>query len=207
MIKRLLFTFSLCFIIGTLFSQRSSSGSNFKGGVRAGFTSSQISGDDLAGFHKFGAYAGGYVNFPITENMKWKIQPEINFIMKGSHTYETKDYVAPNIYALNLWYMEVPVLIKWDFFKGFGLEFGPTFNVLIYQAEKDANGIMMSRQPFRWYELSVVIGINYLIKEHYGINLRWSSSFIPVRVPDFVYNRAVKKQFNDVIAFSLYYQF
>ena len=32
--------------------------SNVRGGVRIGLTTSQISGDDLRGYHQFGGYAG-----------------------------------------------------------------------------------------------------------------------------------------------------
>ena len=55
--------------------------SNVRGGVRIGLTTSQISGDNLSGYHQFGAYAGLYVSFPLTQNWKWMIQPEINFNM------------------------------------------------------------------------------------------------------------------------------
>jgi hypothetical protein len=184
-------------------------GQAFKGGLRVGFTGSQISGDDLSGFHKFGAYAGGFVNVPISPNGKWKIQPEINFTMKGSSTYYrgVRARNATNKYVLTLLYVDVPIFFKWNPWRGLELEAGPSFNILCYAEERNVYGKMPGRKPFRWGELAGTIGVSYLFKEHYGIDLRWSCSIIPVRIPDWVVNRRIWKQYNDVLAFSFFYQF
>ena len=90
------------------------SAQNFRGGLRAGITMTQMSGDDLSGFHKLGAYAGGFVNWRFIQNDRWAIQPEINFVMKGSSAYLKADKNG-NIgakYVLTMYYMEVPVLVK-----------------------------------------------------------------------------------------------
>lgn len=187
-------------------TQRSTTGSNFKGGIRAGFTATQISGDDLGGFHKLGACAGLFINFPLTDNLRWKIQSELDFIMKGSHAYYSSQKPITDKYVLNIGYLEVPVLIKWTFAENFEIEFGPAFGVILYQRERNAVG-PMKRPPFRWYELSGLCGLSYIIKKHFGISLRYSNSLIPVRIPDWVFNRHVKKQYNSVLALSVTYQF
>lgn len=187
------------------------SAQNFRGGLRAGISMTQISGDDLSGFHKLGAYAGGFVNWRFIQNDRWSIQPEINFVMKGSSTYLKADKngnVGPK-YVLTMYYVEVPVLAKFRIVKGLEVEFGPTFGVLTHATEKDANGIMNARMPFRWYELCAMGGISYLIKEHYGISLRYVQTLVPVRVCDERHSpyRINKKQFSSEIALSVFYQF
>jgi len=191
------------------FAQRSTSSSNFKGGLRAGFTATQISGDDLTGFHKLGAYAGAFVNFPLSDNLKWKFQSELDFVMKGSHTYypSGQNATISSKYVLNIGYIEVPVLIKWNLVPNMELEFGPTFGVLLYQRERNSNGIMLYRPDFRRYELGVMGGLSYLFHEHYGVSLRYSNSVIPVRIPTWAVSRRVKKQFNSALAVSFFYQF
>ena len=186
---------------------------NFRGGLRAGLTMTQISGDDLSGFHKLGAYAGGFVNWRFIQNDRWAIQPEINFVMKGSSTYLKADKNG-NInpygkYVLTLYYVEVSALAKYRVIKGFEVEFGPTFGVLFASTEKDANGKMVGRMPFRWFELCALGGVSYLFKEHYGINLRYVQTLVPVRVCDERHSpyRINKKQFSSEIALSLFYQF
>jgi len=194
-----------------LYSQdeRSKKESNFKGGLRAGFTASQISGDDLSGFNKFGAYGGAFVNFPLTKDLKWLFQFELNLIMKGSSTFATasSDGSISNTYILTLLYTETPFLVKWRLFKGIELELGPSINFLCYSAEKINGFKEPGRQSFNFYEVAIIAGVGYLFKSHLGVNLRWSSSIVPVRVPNFVYNRLQRKQFNSTLAMSLYYQF
>lgn len=207
--KKLALLFLLSFLLVSTYSQKlSKSGSNFKGGVRLGFSATQISGDNLAGFNKLGAYTGAFTNFPISKNGKWKLQLELNFIMKGSSTFTPRNSNAPpsNKYVLTLFYTETPLLVKYNFYKGFEVETGPSFNFLFATKEVDAMGDL-HRSPFNIFELSYIVGISYLIKEHWGINLRWSTSVFPVRIPDWQYNDNIKKQYNDVMAFSVYYQF
>lgn len=187
------------------------SAQNFRGGLRAGFTATQMSGDDLGGFHKLGAYAGGFVNWRFIKAPKWAIQPEINFVMKGSSKYLRADKNG-NIgskYVLTMYYIEVPVLAKFMIVRGLEVEFGPTFGVLCGATEKDANGIMPGRMPFRRFELCGMAGISYTIRDHFGLSLRFVQTAIPVRVNDGNHSRLylTKKQFSTEIAFSLFYQF
>ncbi len=182
----------------------------FTGGLRLGMTMSQISGDDLAGFNHFGVSLAPTVNFPISKTGKWKMQMELQFETKGSRipTRVSEDgTIIGQKYVLNLWYVGVPILFNCDIYKGLMVEFGPLFNVLVRSVEKDNYGVMQSRQPFRPVEFAGIIGFSYLIKEKYGVSLRWSSSIIPVRVPDFIYDRVQRKQFNDLLTLSMYYQF
>lgn len=185
---------------------------NFKGGVRAGCTMTQMSGDELSGFHKLGAYAGAFVNWRFVNHENWAIQPEINFVMKGSSAYLKADKngnVVGNKYVLTLYYMEVPLLAKYRIFKGLEAEFGPTFGVLCGATEKDANGKMPGRMPFRRFELCGMVGLSYTFKEHFGIDVRFVQTAIPVRVNDGYHSSAYlnKKQFSTELAFSLFYQF
>jgi len=184
----------------------------FTGGIRAGFVASQISGDDLAGFNKFGGYAGLFANFPIVPSAKIKIQFELNFMMKGSHTFvPVGSTTILNNYSLNLFYIEAPLLVKLNpfdhKFKGIEFEIGPAFNVLFHYIEKINGEHWIINEKFNWYEIAVDIGIGYIIKEHYGINLRWSTSIVPIRKPGYRRPFLNKYQFNDLLAFTAFYQF
>jgi hypothetical protein len=207
--KKISILFLLSFLLlSTSAQELSKSRSNFKGGVRLGFSATQISGDNLAGYNKLGAYTGAFTNFPVSKDGKWKLQMELNFIMKGSSTYTPKksNAILTNKYVLTLFYTETPLLAKYNFYKGLEIETGPSFNFLFATKEIDAQGDL-HRSPFNVFELSYIVGISYLFKEHWGVNLRWSTSVFPVRIPDWQYNEKIKKQYNDVLAFSLYYQF
>lgn len=204
--KKIYLLVFLSLLSASLFSQRNDE-SKFKGGIRVGLTASQISGDDLAGFNKLGAHAGGFVHFPISQNRKWKFQMELDFTMKGSTTPPRRgENINMFYYTLNLFYAEVPFLVKYNIIKGFEIEAGPTVGLLFANTEKGLDG-NIRRPPFRLFELSALIGVNYLFRDHWGVSIRYSNSIIPVRIPTWVYNRVVSKQYNSLLSFSLYYQF
>jgi hypothetical protein len=189
--------------------------SRFYGGVRVGFTASQISGDDLSGFHKVGAHAGGFVNHAINASGRLKLQLELDFTMKGSHSYTPKNVVSDNFYSLTLGYVEMPLMLIWTAGKWtlwgkafqFELEIGPAFGVNVFSREREANGLIVGRPPFRWYEFSGLAGISLMVADHHSINFRYENSLVPVRIPTWVYGRLVNKQFNSVMTFSYCYQF
>lgn len=189
--------------------------SRFYGGVRVGFTASQISGDDLAGFHQVGAHAGVFVNHAINASGRLKLQLELDFTMKGSHSYTPKNEVSYNFYSLTLGYVEMPLMLIWTAGKWtlwgkpfkFDLEVGPVFGVNVFSREREANGLIVGRPPFRWYEFSAIGGITLNIAEHHSVNFRYENSIVPVRIPTWVYGRKVYKQFNSLMTFSYCYQF
>lgn len=188
---------------------------SFHGGVRAGFVASQISGDDLVGFNQLGASAGIFVNRAIIPSGKLKLQLELDFTMKGSHSKASKSNQTNNFYALNIWYVEMPLLLEWSVgnwtlwgrsFR-FILEAGPTFGVNVYQREREATGIIVGRPQFRRFEFSALAGISLMISDKHSVNFRYSNSIVPVRIPNWAYDRAIMKQFNSLITFSYAYTF
>jgi hypothetical protein len=226
--KEILILF-LCFFLTSLnaqenhFESTQSEGlkagkSNFRAGVRLGFTASQITKDGFPfqGYKKFGAFAGPFVNFPITKNGKWFIQTELNFIMKGcKHTpaYDENGNIIGFVrdhYVLQLMYGEIPLLVRWCVIKGLELELGPVFGVLFknQEVEKVNGEPNIGAPPFYRFEFAGIIGIGYLFTNHWGINLRYENSFLPVRKrtkTDWAY--LLGGQYNETFCFSVYYQF
>jgi hypothetical protein len=196
----------ILFFLFIAFSLLSTTAQSFKGGIRAGLTASQLSGDNMSGYNKLGAYAGGYVKFPFTEI--WSLQTELNFIMKGSSNVVNLSPSNLYLYYIQLLYLQVPLLPKAQLFKNFELELGPAFNILFFGAEYDAYGRIHNRKPFKWWEISGIVGVTYLIKEHYGINIRYEVSLTPIRKADettwYIHRRG---QFSDLFSISFLYQF
>ena len=217
MTKRFIIITVLIVLLTAVFAQEKEKTdlSRFYGGVRVGFTASQVSGDDLSGFHKVGAAAGLFANHSIIESGRLKLQLELDFMMKGSHSYTPKNVIADNFYSLTLGYVEVPLMLVWTAGKwqlwgqnfNFELEIGPAFGVHVFTREREANGPIVGRPPFRWYEFSGLAGISLMIANHHSANFRFENSILPVRIPTWVYDRVVYKQFNTLMTFSYCYQF
>ena len=217
MAKKFIILSVLIALFTSVFAQENEKPDNsrFYGGVRVGFTASQISGDDLTGFHKVGAAVGAFVNHTIVPSGRLKLQLELDFMMKGSHSYSPKNDFADNFYSLTLGYVEMPLLVVWTAGKWtlwgkpfqFELEIGPVLGVNVFSREREANGLIVGRPPFRWYEFSGIAGISLMIADHHSVNFRFENSIVPVRIPTWVYDRLVYKQFNTLLTFSYCYQF
>ncbi len=214
--KRTLATIFLITCFVTLYGQRSTAFSNFRGGVRAGMTATQISGDDLMGFHQIGATDGLFATCPLNDRDNLKLQAEIDFTMKGSRNYTPPKQAAnPSAkYVLTLGYLEMPILLKWKFARitimgnsDFEFEAGPVFGVNIFKKERDIYGIINGRPDFRTFEFSAMAGLSWMFNEHHGLSFRFANSLIPVRIPNWAISRRIKKQYNSVLMFSYFYQF
>ena len=219
--KILLFVLTITCLLNGFSQKLSKSEGNIKSGLRLGLVGSQISGDDLAGYHKLGAYAGLFANIPLSQSHKWHFQMELNFIMKGSSTQliANADGTLPNYYVLTMLYTETPFLFQYNFgfyksLKGnvydFDFEFGPTLNFLFYSHERNQfNDIrrLSEDQQFNIFDIGIIVGLKCSISDKWDASFRYGTSVYPVRIPTMVYNRLVKKQFNDHIAFSLCYHF
>jgi len=181
----------------------------FHGGFFAGIAASQISGDQLAGFNKAGPYVGGFSNFSFTE--KSALELELYYILKGSSKNphpKSNDYT---IYKLNLHYIELAIVYKWQFSKRFWLEAGPAMGVLMKKEriEKDEYGIVddSQRPVFNDFDFSIIGGMGVNIIKHLKANMRFENSIIPVRGSEIKYWRIQKRwQFSSSITLSAIYE-
>ena len=79
--------FALFIFFGFLISNLQAQ--NFGGGIILGLSTSQVGGDDLAGFNKAGVLAGVFANKSISELLS--LQMEMNYIQKGSNNPDMND--------------------------------------------------------------------------------------------------------------------
>ncbi len=150
----------------------------FSAGVKAGLSSSQVSGDNLAGFDKTGFNGGIFSSVLFTK--KWSAQFELLFIQKGSKYAGQPDAADFEYYRLQLNYIEVPLFIQFHF-KKFTFEAGPGYSYLINYKEEDETGDITGLRPFHNSEISYNLGVNYQIIQPLGINVRFSNSFSSIR--------------------------
>src|SRR5689334_21238513 len=96
---------SLCIMHGALcigYAQ------NFHAGLLAGISTSQVDGDNLAGYHKVGIKGGVFVNRQLSE--KFALQLEIEFLQKGSR--KPVDTIENTFFLMRLNYIDVPLLAR-----------------------------------------------------------------------------------------------
>lgn len=182
---------------------------SFRGGVMAGLATSQVDGDNYAGFNRAGINIGAFVNHGLGNNFLW--QMEMKYIQKGSYKNENPDVGDYNIYSLKLHYIEVPFLIRYLYKNKFSFEAGLSGGYLAKYKEADQIGELPydpSRPDFHKFELSSHLGAYYYINENLWVSVRSSYSVIPIREhAGGGVHWTNRGQYNNVLQFTLYYTF
>ena len=176
---------------------------NFNAGAILGLSTTQVSGDNLAGFHKAGLLLGGFVNRDLNSEMN--IQIEMTFIQKGSVNQKREKF--PDIANINLNYSEVPLIIKLKQSSILQIDLGIQIAALINGYYSDLYGELENQIKFNKLDLGALIGISYYLNPKVILNTRLSNSIIPIAEhqsgQSYYFN---KGKYNTGINFSLQYQ-
>lgn len=177
---------------------------NFRGGVVAGLATTQVSGDDLGGFHKVGPFVGGFLRAEINEH--WSGKMEIAYTQKGSRKIPRADQ-GNTFYTLKLNYIEVPLIASYKLGK-FNYEFGPSIGTLLNYQEFTEVGNFFPERPFHKVELSINAGIAFDLAKNMTLTWRLNNSILPVRkhVGNNTYRLNIG-QFNTALNFLVHYRF
>ena len=176
---------------------------NFKGGVIAGVSTSQVSGDYLGGFNKAGLFLGVFTELPISPISNIKM--EMNFIQKGSNNPKMFENNMPDISTS---YIEVPISIHYYQNEITSLEAGLQTAFLLTSTDNNISGNIQSNinRPFNNIDLGVFIGMNYHLTDNILLNSRISNSILPVRPhASGVTYQLNRGQYNSVLSFTLHY--
>jgi hypothetical protein len=154
---------------------------NFKGGVVLGGVTSQISGDGLGGWDKFGMTAGAWVSVPFSERASATMS--MKYINKGSRT--KLDTITYNTFAYQLNYIEVPIWFSYAPSKKepdrLVINFGPYASYLLNQ-KIVSNGFDYGvNPPFENLDIGLELGVSFWITPKFSVNLMSSSSVLPTR--------------------------
>jgi len=202
----------LCNVIFTLILLQASwqlRSQDFNGGLMAGVAGTQVAGDTYSGFHKAGIFAGGFVNYQVSEHSAF--QMELEFFQKGSRENpdSTNNY---NQYLFRVNYVELPVLYQYIVNKRLKIEAGPSLGILVsFYEERDYYEIKDGNKPAS-LTFQITAGMYFFLSEKWSVNFRTNNSLVNIRSDNatgdvmrlFPGNYG---QFNDCLVLSLCYQF
>jgi hypothetical protein len=154
----------------------------FKMGLKFGPMTSQMSGDGLGGFDKFGAIAGAQVRATINERNSVSLGME--YISKGSRA--PIDTINHTTFAYRLHYIQIP--INWHYSYSNRLQFhgGLYAGYLIHQSVM-ANKLIYAiseygGQPgFNDWDLGGQCGVQFVLNDNNGLIIDFSQSILPIR--------------------------
>jgi len=175
----------------------------FSGGIIAGISTSQVSGDQLGGFNKVGFLVGAFTNKSISPLLS--IQMEMTYIQKGSNNPKMNEN---SISDISLSYVEIPLLIKYRQSNTIAIEGGIETAFLISSSDNDIYGKISAtnRREFNTTDIGVFIGLDYSISPRLILNSRISNSIIPIRAhASGATYKLNKGQYNSVLSFALHY--
>jgi hypothetical protein len=184
---------------------------NFGGGLILGFSTSQVGGDNLAGFNKAGLLVGAYGNKSISELLSF--QMEMTFIQKGSNNPKMNDDEHSNYLKedISSSYIEAPLLLQYHQSNKLKIEGGVQLAYLINGYYNDINGEIptYSVNPFIKNDFGLLLGIDYKYSKNISLNIRLSNSILPIGTEDYdlvnSYNSSRKGKYNSVLSFAIHY--
>ena len=160
--------FLVSFLLIGVFAQAQA---GFRLGVKAGANLNQISGPSFNSGYDLSYHLGGFAEIDFTK--KWGIQPEL--LWSQSKTTRTSGvnpiyqnaFTPGNNQQIQLDYILIPILLRYNVGKMFTLNAGPQFGILINQ---NNNLLVNGQDAFKKGDFSMVFGgqINLTALRIYG---------------------------------------
>jgi hypothetical protein len=141
-------------------------------GAKAGLNISSLGGDaNLSYDAKAGFHVGGVLEIPFSDELI--IQPEALISYQGSGGFFQDD--------LNFWYLNVPVVAKYNVWDELYVEAGPYIGLLLSNnVDRNISGTGTSIDATNGLDLGLGIGAGYRLDENFYFQLRYSTGFINV---------------------------
>lgn len=214
MIKNLLILFLMLLLTtSNSFSQAKKKENLFKGIASIGMNACQIDGDGPYGYRYIGATGGIGVMVQFHKNLSASM--EMLYTMRGSIVRRNLQINPQQTFTVATDYIEIPLCLNVNDKKLVMASFGLSPSVLVrynlkYQAynasglaTNDACPACLSNQPSK-FDLSAIVGFQFLIKNQFGIGARFSYSILGIRPPCVGDTRA-KSQYHNVLTLKTSY--
>lgn len=172
--------FSCLILFGTMLPSSLEAQQRFKGGLIAGFTASQINGDESNGYNKLGLQAGTRVEILLGERTSTSL--ELLFAQRGSQSELIKDQFSFQFFSLTLNYIDVPVQFHFkdwlvdngeEEFYRISVSGGFCYSRLISTSSKDElSAVTLVAPLIRKDDYNYVLGVTYNATPHLGFTFR-----------------------------------
>jgi len=148
--------------------------SDIRFGAKAGFNISTLGGSSTLSFDpKLGFHLGGVLEIPFTDDII--IQPEALISLQGSGGFFQDD--------LNFWYLNVPVIAKYNIWDELYIEAGPQISLLLSDnIEGNLVGGFADDEDFlndtNAIDIGLGFGAGYRLDDNFYFQLRFNVGFI-----------------------------
>ena len=187
-----------------------------KAAIIAGLNLSQVDGDEIYGYHKFGFNAGLSAIVPVGSHFNFALETVFN--QKGArqgHQYLTTDSagnVFTGAYNLRLNYLEVPFLLFYNdkdvVMAGGGFSYGRVVGIKEEEHGQRVSSTTLNSGTYDRDDFNLIADVRFRIYKKFQFNVRYAYSIAQIRTrefEDFLGNTWERKQFNNLVSFRLIY--
>lgn len=175
--KRITLTILLMIAVSAAYAQR------IHAYVAGGATVSQVEGDELKGFKKWGGTGGVGAMVKLTEDNRWKMSVEVDFAQRG---FKNKTRNPYNIDA-TLNYIDIPVAFHFhDNHGGITVGAGFLYGRLVKQPHGEVDHISTfipdsTDMAFLKNDFAALLDLRFTAWRGLQLNLRFQYSIIPIK--------------------------
>lgn len=208
LVKKTLLILSLAL---SCYSLRAQFGPKIEFGLKAGINGANMTdmGSSAYGYEAIGSVNGGaLLNIKFNDRRSgFALQPEVVFSGQGavnSNYYE--GYYHD--YTTHLTYLNIPVLLQYQFRDGFRLETGPQFGALLNARETgygDGNGGVNVKSSYKDTDFSWAFGGGFISHSGFGVDARFNLGLSDINNETSVGNN--ENLNNEVFQIGILYQF
>ncbi len=194
-------------LIGTL-----AIGQAFQGAIAIGTNLTQVDGDEMYGFKKFGFNASAIAIMPIKR--RWAISIEASYSQKGSYEKYPREADPTKglpYYNLRLSYAEVPFLVHFtdkEFLTvGLGMSWGRLVDMKEIEWGEKTEASLYSGHYNR-NDINGIFDIRFPVYKGLNVNFRYSYSFAKIRTREYSNisgDKWSRDQYNNILTLRLYY--
>jgi hypothetical protein len=180
---------------------------SIQGGLIAGFNMSQVDGDEVYGFHKYGLNVGAMAIVPIKKNFSFSLETLYN--QKGSFEPRHSTDSINGSYKLILNYLEAPVMFNYTDKDIITAGVGFSWGRLVQFAEWEQGTKINWNTKFGPYidsDIDALFDVRFRVAKGLKIDLRYSYSLASLRTRTYK-TGVTRHQFNNFISLRLIYVF
>ena len=183
------------------------------GAAIAGFNATQVDGDEVFGYKKYGLNLGVAAILPINE--KWSVSIENTYTEKGAHQRRKYLDSLDGSYDLDLNYLEVPVLLHFTDKEivtfGAGMSWGRLVKITEQRNGYEMPGTTLESGIYRSSDLNLLLDLRFRIYQRFHFNARYAYSIRPIATREIIDSKTgkpnIRDQYNGLFSFRIFYVF
>lgn len=181
-----------------------------------GVNASQVDGDEVYGYKKFGLNVGLSAIVPFGDH--WSVSIENLYNQKGAHQrprYPFDSVIGDGSYDLKLNYLEVPVLVHFNdkdiVTFGAGFSWGRLIKVSEQRNSWDMPATTLNSGIYNKNDFNALLDVRFRVFERFRFNVRYAYSMKPIATREVVDSKTgkpnIRDQYSGLFSFRLIYVF